>query len=238
MMNFPKEKDIRTEALLGADGMARLRAASVAVFGLGGVGSYVAEALARAGVGRLILVDGDEVAPSNLNRQLIADAETVGMRKVDAARERIEKIAPGCTVITHDLFYLPETADQIDFTGLTYVADAIDTVTAKIELIVRAKAAGVPVISCMGTGNKLHPERFELSDIEKTSVCPLARVMRRELKTRGVRGVQVVYSKEEPAISGIRGEGAKKAVPASVSFVPGAAGLIMAGAIIREIAGV
>ena len=177
-MDIQKERTARTEALLGADAMVRLRKASVAVFGIGGVGSYVAEALARAGVGRLILVDGDEVAPSNLNRQLIADVHTVGMRKVDAARDRIAEIAPDCHVETYDLFYLPETADKIDFTGLSYVADAVDTVTAKIELIVRAKAAGVPVISSMGTGNKLHPELFEIADIEKTSVCPLAKLVR------------------------------------------------------------
>ena len=235
-MDLQKERTARTEALLGADAMARLREASVAVFGIGGVGSYVAEALARAGVGRLILVDGDSVAPSNLNRQLIADVRTVGMRKTDAARDRIAAIAPDCTVETYDLFYLPETADQVPLTGLSYVADAVDTVTAKIELIVRAKAAGVPVISCMGTGNKLHPELFEIADIEKTSVCPLARVMRRELKIRGVRGVKVVYSKEEPITVGTDGDGVKKIVPSSISFVPGAAGLITAGEIIRKIA--
>ncbi len=232
-----KERTVRTEALLGTDALARLKAASVAVFGIGGVGSYVAETLARAGVGRLILVDGDEVAPSNLNRQLIADVETVGMRKVDAARMRIAKIAPDCTVETHDLFYLPEVADEIPLGGLSYIADAVDTVSAKIELIARAKAAGVPVISSMGTGNKLHPELFEIADIEKTSVCPLARVMRRELKMRGIRGVKVVYSKELPVTSGTEGDGAKKIVPASISFVPGAAGLIMAGEIVRDLIG-
>ncbi len=237
-MDIQKERTARTEALLGAEAMARLKAASVAVFGVGGVGSYVAEALARAGIGRLILVDGDAVAPSNLNRQLIADVSTVGMRKVDAARQRIAQIAPDCLVETYDLFYLPDTADQVPLAGLTYVADAVDTVTAKVELIVRAKAAGVPVISCMGTGNKLRPERFEIADIEKTSVCPLSRVMRRELKVRGIRGVQVVYSKEEPVTVGTDGDGVKKIVPSSISFVPGAAGLIMAGEIIREIAGV
>lgn len=234
-MDIQKERTARTEAMLGAEGMARLKAASVAVFGIGGVGSYIAEALARAGVGRLILVDGDEVAPSNLNRQLIADADTIGMRKVDAARARVSRIAPDCLVETYDLFYLPETADQIELGGLSYIADAVDTVTAKIELISRAKAAGVPVISSMGTGNKLHPELFEIADIEKTSVCPLARVMRRELKVRGIRGVKVVYSKEEPVTVGTDGDGVKKIVPASVSFVPGAAGLIMAGEIIRNI---
>ena len=237
-MDIQKERTARTEALLGAEAMARLKSASVAVFGVGGVGSYVAEALARAGIGRLILVDGDAVAPSNLNRQLIADVSTVGMRKVDAARQRISEIAPDCLVETYDLFYLPETADQVPLTGLSYVADAVDTVTAKVELIVRAKAAGVPVISCMGTGNKLYPERFEIADIEKTSVCPLSRVMRRELKVRGIRGVTVVYSKEEPVTVGTDGDGVKKIVPSSISFVPGAAGLIMAGEIIRKIAGV
>ncbi len=225
----------RTAGLIGEAALLRLREASVAVFGLGGVGSYAAEALARAGVGRLILIDGDAVALSNLNRQLIADISTVGMRKVDAARARIGKIAPDCAVETYDLFYLPENADAVSFAGLSYVADAVDTVTAKIAIIERAKAFGVPVISSMGTGNKLHPELFEAADIEKTSVCPLARVMRRELKSRGIRGVKVVYSKEEPISSGMEGEGARRQVPASISFVSGTAGLIMAGEIVRDI---
>lgn len=229
------ERRVRTAGLLGDDAMRRLAEASVAVFGLGGVGSYVAEALARAGVGKLLLVDGDAVAPSNMNRQLIADASTVGMRKTEAAAARVRLIAPDCAVETHDLFFLPETADAVDFAGLSYVVDAVDTVAAKIAIIERARAAGVPVISCMGTGNKLHPELFELTTIEKTSVCPLARVMRRELKLRGITGVPVVYSREEPAVTGMDGDNGRP-VPASVSFVPGAAGLILSGEVVRAIA--
>jgi len=221
----------RTAALIGEDALARLRAASVAVFGLGGVGGHIVEALARAGVGRLILIDGDSVAPSNLNRQIIAATRTLGMRKTDAARARVAEIAPDCTVETYDLFYLPENADSVPLRGLSYVADAVDTVTAKLTIIERARAAGVPVISSMGTGNKLHPELFEIAPIEKTSVCPLARVMRRELKSRGITGVKVLYSREEPRKSPLP-------TPASISFVPGAAGLIIAGEIVREIAGV
>ena len=227
----------RTEALLGTDAMQRLHSAKVAVFGLGGVGSYITEALARAGVGSLVLIDGDEVAESNLNRQLIATTETVGMRKTDAARARIASIAPDCAVETYDLFYLPENADAIPFDGLSYVADAVDTVSAKLEIITRARAAGVPVISCMGTGNKLHPELFEIVPIEKTSVCPLARVMRRELKNRGITGVKVLYSREEPRPSPLPPTENRRSIPASISFVPSAAGLFIAGEIIREIAG-
>ncbi len=228
-----KAYQARTEALIGPDALQKLRGAKVAVFGLGGVGSYVVEALARAGIGTLVLVDGDEVARSNLNRQLIATADTVGMRKTEAAAARVHAIAPFCQVIAYDLFYLPEVADRIDFTGLSYVADAVDTVTAKIEIIKRAKAAGVPVITCMGTGNKLSAQGFAVSDIEKTSVCPLARVMRRELKNRRIGGVKAVYSTEEPQKSAAREDG--RCVPASISFVPGAAGLVMAGEIVRDI---
>ena len=229
----------RTEALLGTEAMEILRAARVAVFGIGGVGSYIAEALARAGIGTLILVDGDAVARSNMNRQLIAGVSTVGMRKTEAAAARIREIAPDCHVITHDLFYLPENADAISFAGLSYVADAVDTVSAKLTIIERAAAAGVPVISSMGTGNKLHPEMFEITTVEKTSVCPLARVMRRELKNRGIRGVKVLYSKEEPrAVSVPDADGIRRAVPASISFVPGAAGLIIAGEIVRDLTGI
>lgn len=230
----------RTLALIGEEAMTKLHDARVAVFGLGGVGSYIAEALARAGVGSLLLIDGDEIAPSNLNRQLFATADTVGMRKTDAARERIRLVAPECRVETYDLFYLPEVADQIPFEGLSYVADAIDTVSAKLEIIARAKAAGVPVIASMGTGNKLHPELFEITDISKTSVCPLARVMRRELKNRGISRVKVLYSKEEPRPSPLlpEGESARRSIPASISFVPATAGLLIAGEIVRDIAGV
>ena len=224
----------RTEALLGADAVARLRGAHVAVFGLGGVGGSLTEALARAGVGTLTLIDGDAVSVSNLNRQAFADIETVGMRKTEAAKRRIASVAPDCAVHTYDLFYLPENADAIDFAPFDYVADAVDTVSTKLTVIARARERGIPVISCMGTGNKLHPELFEVADIEKTSVCPLARVMRRELKIRGIAGVKVVYSKEEPCTKGIADGG--KITPASVSFVPPAAGLIMAGEIIRTLA--
>lgn len=228
----------RTEALLGGAGLERLRAARVAVFGLGGVGSYIAEALARAGVGGLYLIDGDAVALSNLNRQLIATADTVGMRKTEAARARIAAIAPDCAVETRDIFYLPENADAIDFAGFSYVADAVDTVSAKLTIIERARAAGVPVISCMGTGNKLHPELFQIAPIEKTSVCPLARVMRRELKNRGIGGVKVLFSTEEPRKSPLPPSETRRAIPASISFVPSVAGLLIAGEIVREIAGV
>lgn len=233
--NKREERQSRTVGLIGKAAAERLQNSAVAVFGLGGVGGYVVEALARAGVGKLILVDGDALTLSNMNRQILADTDTVGMRKTEAAALRVKKIAPDCEVVTHDLFYLPETADAVDFSGLSYVADAVDTVTAKIAIIEKAKAAGVPVISSMGTGNKLHPELFEIADIEKTSVCPLARVMRRELKTRGIRGVKCVYSREEPRESAVREEG--RFVPASISFVPGAAGLVLAGEILRDLMG-
>ena len=230
----------RTAALIGGEAMEKLRAARVAVFGLGGVGSYIAEALARAGIGSLLLIDGDAVAPSNMNRQLIATMDTVGMRKTDAAARRIAQIAPDCRVECRDVFYLPQTADAVSFAGLQYAADAVDTVAAKLLIIERAQAAGVPVISCMGTGNKLHPELFRIADMEQTSVCPLARVMRRELRVRGIRGVKALYSTEEPVTRGILpGEGAgRRIIPASISFVPGTAGLMIAGEIIRDIAGI
>ena len=231
----------RTEALIGAEAMARLRAAKVAVFGIGGVGSYIAEALARAGVGSLLLIDGDEVAPSNMNRQLIADITTVGMRKVDAARERIARIAPGCAVETKDIFYLPENADAVDFTGLAYVADAVDTVSAKLTIIERARAAGVPVISSMGTGNKLHPEMFEITAVEKTSVCPLARIMRKECAKRGIKKLKVLFSTEDPipsdasAISTEELPEGRRSLPGSVAFVPSVAGLLIAGEVVKDL---
>lgn len=238
MTDMTENRFTRTEALLGADAMERLRRAKVAVFGLGGVGGHIVEALARAGVGSLYLVDGDAVAASNLNRQLIAETDTIGMRKTEAARIRVARIAPDCQVEVRDMFYLPENAGEIRFADFSYVADAVDTVSAKLEIIARARAAGVPVISCMGTGNKLHPERFEIAPIEKTSVCPLARVMRRELKQRGITGVEVLYSKEEPRVSPLAATETRRSVPASISFVPAAAGLIIAGEIVRRIAGV
>lgn len=248
---MPTPFESRTALVLGEEGVAKLRAAHVVLFGLGGVGGYVAEALARAGIGRLTLVDDDTVAESNLNRQIIALASTLGRPKAEAAAERVRQINPACQVEPVALFYMPETADQLPLAGADYVVDAVDTVTAKLEIIGRARAAGVPVISCMGTGNKLHPELLRLSTLEKTEGCPLARVMRRECKQRGYRKVPVVFSPEPPVKPGAAGGGApageaqpgragtpKRQVPGSVSFVPGAAGLLLAGKVVRDIAGV
>ena len=230
----------RTEYLLGRAASDRLRGASVCVFGIGGVGGFAAEALARAGVGRLTLVDGDRVAPSNVNRQIIALQSTVGLPKVGVMRDRVADINPACEVTALELFYLPENADAIDLSAFDYVADCVDTVSAKLEIICRAKAAGVPVISSMGAGNKLYPERFRVSDIYETSVCPLARVMRRELKARGIASLPVVWSDEAPRDYAVRPEPdpeSRKLPPASISFVPSAAGLILAGKIVRDLAG-
>lgn len=221
----------RTAMLIGDDAVKRLQNAAVAVFGVGGVGSYVVEALARAGVGRLLLVDNDTVSESNINRQLIALHSTVGRLKVDVAAARVRDINPACDVTAKALFYLPETADEIDLSAFDYVVDAIDNVTAKLELIKRCDALCVPIISSMGTGNKLDPTRFEVADIYKTSVCPLARVMRRELKSRGIKKCKVVYSKEEPVLPA---EGGPR-VPASISFVPSAAGLVIASEVIKDL---
>ena len=222
----------RTERLLGGAAMDRLEAARVAVFGVGGVGGHVAEALARSGVGALDLIDADDVALSNLNRQIIALHSTLGRPKVEVAAERIRDINPLCRVTPRKVFFTPETADQFDFSQYDYVADCIDSVAGKVQLIVSAKEARVPIICAMGAGNKLDPTRFEVADIHQTSVCPLARVIRRECRARGIRDVRVVYSKEEPIPSapGLRG-------PGSNAFVPAAAGLIMAGEIVRALAG-
>lgn len=239
----------RTAMLLGEAGVEKLRRAHVVLFGLGGVGGYVAEALARAGVGALTLVDDDRVAESNLNRQIIALTTTVGMPKTQAAAQRVLAINPACKVVEKALFYTPETADRVPLEGADYVVDAVDTVTAKLEIIARARAAGVPVISCMGTGNKLHPELLRLSVLEKTEGCPLARVMRRECRARGLKNVPVVYSPEQPrapapGLAAAEGPGPqrpgapRRQTPGSVSFVPGAAGLILAGKVVRDIAGV
>ena len=231
----------RTAQVLGVDGVEKLKNAHVILFGLGGVGGYAAEALARAGVGKLTLVDGDTVADSNRNRQILALVNTIGRCKAEVAAERVRAINPNCEVRAVDLFYMPETADQLPFAGAAYVLDAVDTVTAKLEIIAQAKAAGVPVISCMGTGNKLHPELLRLAPIEKSEGCPLARVMRRECRLRGFKNVQVVYSPEPPAPPKMQGETGKngsRTVPGSLSFVPGAAGLIMAGEAIRKISGI
>ena len=220
----------RTALLLGEEKLEKLAGSRVAVFGVGGVGGYVVEALARGGIGALDLIDNDVICLSNLNRQIIALHSTIGMAKVDAAAQRIADINPECTVRRHKCFYLPQNRAEFDFASYDYVVDAIDTVTAKIDLILAAKEAGVPVISAMGCGNKLDPTRFEVADLSETTMDPLARVMRRELKKRGVLHVKVVYSRE-PAIRP-REEGR---TPGSVSFVPSAAGLVIAGEVIRDL---
>lgn len=233
------EQFLRTAFLLGEDAVERLQKARVAVFGLGGVGGYVVEALARAGVGALDLIDKDDVSISNLNRQILATHSTVGMLKVEAARRRVLDINPDCTVRTYPVFYTPETADSFDFTQYDYIVDAIDTVTAKLTLVERAQAAGTPIICCMGTGNKLNPAGFQVADISKTSMCPLCRVMRRELGKRGIKHLKVVYSQEEALTpTGWEEEAAalgKRQIPGSVPFVPGAAGLVLAGEVIRQL---
>ncbi len=225
----------RTEILLGKAGVEKLKRARVAVFGVGGVGGYVVEALARSGVGALDLIDMDKVSESNINRQIIALHSTVGQFKTEVAAARAKDINPAIVVRVHNVFYLPETADQFDFTAYDYVVDAIDTVSGKLSIIEQAKAANIPVISAMGAGNKLDPTLFEVADIAKTSVCPLARVMRRELKKRGIEHLKVVYSKEESLPSPIVDEESGKPVPGSVSFVPSVVGLILAGEVIKDL---
>ena len=242
----------RTQLLLGQDGMERLFQARVAVFGIGGVGGYTVEALARSGVGTLDLIDDDRVCLTNLNRQILATRKTVGQYKVDVAAERIHEINPDAVVNTYKTFYAHQTAEQFDFTRYDYVVDAIDTVTGKLELIMQAQQAGTPIISCMGAGNKMDPAAFEVADIYKTSVCPLARVMRRELKRRGVKRLKVVYSKEPPitplddmSIScrthcicppgTARKCTQRRQVPGSNAFVPAAAGLILAGEVVKDL---
>ncbi len=235
------EQFSRTEILLGADAVAKLQKARVAVFGIGGVGGYTVEALARCGVGQLDLIDSDTVSISNINRQILATHSTVGKLKVDVARARILDINPDCVVRTFPIFYLPETADQFDFAQYDYIVDAIDTVTGKLQLVQRAVDAGTPIICSMGTGNKLDASAFEVADISKTSGCALARIMRKELSKRGIKHLKVVYSREEALTpTGWEEEAAalgKRQIPGSVSFVPGAAGLILAGEVIKDIAG-
>jgi tRNA A37 threonylcarbamoyladenosine dehydratase len=243
----------RTELLLGADGLARLKAARVAVFGIGGVGSYTAEALVRSGVGALDLIDDDKVCLTNLNRQLCATRSTVGHMKVEVMKARLLDINPTADVVTRAVFFTPETAPDFDFTRYAYVVDAVDTVTAKLALVACCRAANVPVISCMGAGNKLDPTRFEVADIYATSVCPLAKVMRKELRARGIPSLKVVYSKELPLTpredlhnsckancvcppGTIRKCTARNQVPGSVAFVPPVAGLILAGEVIKDLA--
>lgn len=232
----------RAELLLGQEGMRRLKEAAVIVFGVGGVGSHCIEALARGGVGTLILVDNDRVSLTNINRQSIAYHSTIGKYKTEVMRERIKDIFPETEVFTHELFVLPENLEQVFDRPVDYIIDAIDTVTAKLALAEFAQARNIKIISSMGTGNKLHPELFEIADISKTSVCPLCKVMRRELKARGIRHLQVVYSKEAPI--NIQGKstgehtGMRRALPGSVSFVPPVAGLLLAGEVIRRLAGI
>lgn len=244
----------RTQLLIGEEGIVRLRDARVAVFGIGGVGGYVVEALARSGVGSFDLIDDDKVCLTNINRQIIATQDTVGQYKVDVMKERILSIHPGAAVNTYKCFYLPETSGQFDFSQYTYVVDAVDTVTAKIDIIMQAQEKGVPIISCMGAGNKMDPTKFQVADIYKTTMCPLAKVMRRELKKRGVKKLKVVYSteksirpKEDMSISCrtncICPPGAahkcteRRDIPGSIAFVPSVAGLIIAGEVVKDIIG-
>ncbi len=228
------EEFLRTEMLIGADKLNRLKNCSVAVFGVGGVGSFCVEALARCGVGRIMLVDNDTVSQSNINRQLIALHSTVGMKKTDVMKMRIADINPCCEVVAKDIFYT--SADDIELRGYDYIIDAIDTVSSKLTLISYANELNIPIISSMGTGNKLDATRFQITDIKKTSVCPLARVMRRELKQRGITKLKVLYS-DEPPISPVQKADkiSKRQIPASISFVPSVAGLLIAGEVIRDL---
>lgn len=230
------EQFSRTERIFGPEAMERLSHSRVALFGVGGVGGYVAEALARSGVGAIDLIDSDTFKPSNINRQIYALMSTIGQYKVDAAKARILDINPECAVRTYKTFFMPDTADEFDFSQYDYVVDAIDTVTGKIAIIMKAQACGTPVISSMGTGNKVDPTAFKIADIYDTSVCPLARVMRHEMKKRGVRRLKVLYSTEQPIVpapSAEEGE-TKKNPPASNAFVPSVAGLIIAGEVIKD----
>ena len=241
----------RTELLIGNESVEKLKKAKVAVFGIGGVGSFVVEGLVRAGIGNFILVDDDKVCLTNLNRQVIATRKTVGKYKVDVAKERILDINPDANIETYQEFFMPDSKEILDNT-VDYIVDAVDTVTAKVELVIRANKLNIPIISCMGTGNKLDPTKFEVTDIYKTSVCPLAKVMRKELRARGIKELKVVYSKEEPLIPDetensscktgcICPPGTKRKctirnqVPGSISFVPSVVGLIIAGEIIKDI---
>lgn len=230
----------RTALLLGNTGMARLKNAKVAVFGLGGVGGYVVEALARCGIGSLELIDHDTISITNINRQILATRSTVGKDKAEAAKARVLDIDPEIAVSARKLFYGPDTANQFDFSQYDYVVDAIDTVTGKLALVTAAQAAGIPIISCMGTGNKLDPSKFQIADIAKTSVCPLARIMRKECAKRGIRNLKVLFSTEDPISPPENScveelpEG-RRTLPGSVSFVPSVAGLMIAGEVIRDL---
>jgi tRNA A37 threonylcarbamoyladenosine dehydratase len=232
----------RTELLIGEEGLKRLANATVMVLGVGGVGSHCIEALARSGVGTLILVDNDKVSRTNINRQSIAYLSTVGDYKTKLMKDRIDDICPSINVFTYETFILPDNLNEIFEREVDYIVDAIDTVTAKLAVAEYAKEHQIPLISCMGTGNKLHPELFEITDISKTSVCPLCKVMRKELKERGIHHLKVLYSKEKPVQTSARStgedKGMRRSLPGSISFVPPVAGLLIAGEVIREIAGV
>ena len=230
-----KEEFSRTAMVYGEEAIEKLQKAHVAVFGVGGVGGFACEALARAGVGKIDLFDKDTVSLSNINRQIIALHSTVGMAKVDIMKERIKDINPDCEVNVYNVFYLPENADEYDLSKYDYIIDAVDTVSAKLEIVTRSRYSGVPVISAMGAGDKTDPTMFRVADIYNTSVCPLARVMRRELKKRGIDGLKVVYSTEEPKKCSNQDKNGEKPVPGSLSFVPSVMGLIIAGEVIKEI---
>ena len=227
------EEFSRSALVLSDDSLKKLSSSRVIVFGLGGVGGYVVEALARTGIGHFDLVDNDEVSLTNLNRQIYALHSTVGKDKVDVAADRVLDINPNCIVTKHKIFYLPETADKINLSDYDYIVDCIDTVSAKLELVMRAKEANVPIISSMGTGNKLDPSKLKIADISKTSVCPLARVMRQELRKRGIYHLKCVFSTEEPATVSI--DSGSRHVPGSVAFVPSVAGLMLAGEVIKDL---
>lgn len=239
------EEFVRTEAVLGSEAMQRLAQARVAVFGIGGVGGHAVDALTRSGVGALDLFDDDTVSLSNINRQMVATHATLGRQKTEVMRDHILDVNPACRVTVHNIFYLPDTADRVDLRAYDYIIDAVDTVTAKLEIICRAQEAGVRVVSAMGAGNKLDPTRFEVADINQTSMDPLARILRKELRKRGVKHVKVVYSKEQPselqhqivseAVAGRPGE-SKKQAPGSVAFVPSVMGLILAGEVVKDLA--
>ena len=231
------EQHSRTEMLIGTEGVEKLQNSRVIIFGVGGVGGYAAEALARAGVGHIELVDSDCVALSNINRQIIATHNTVGMYKTEAMRDRIATINPECRVVCHSIFFDNDTKCQFNFTNYDYIIDAIDSLGAKIELISSAYESGTPIISAMGAGNKLDPTLFEVSDISKTTVCPLARAVRIALRKRGINHLKVVYSKEEPVVPPEVSDGERRRVPASISFVPSVMGLILAGEVIKDIYG-
>lgn len=231
-----KEELSRTELLLGEAAMEKLANSTVAIFGVGGVGGFVAEALARSGVGKMVLTDNDTVSVSNINRQIIALHSTIGKPKVQVIADRLRDINPDIVLELHQSFYLPENHDEYSFKDYDYVVDCVDTVAAKIDIIMESKEAGTPVISSMGAGNKLNPAAFEISDIYKTSVCPLARVMRYEMKKRGVKKLKVVFSKEAPMkVSAPLENNARRSIPGSIAFVPAAAGLVLASEIVKDL---